>query len=251
MHTLGDDNFYPGRFNAQRAELLQAARARTAGCQQQGVAVVGTQGAARTVIEKPETAVGRAGFFVTAVRQSGDGCADRERRAVLLVAFAADTGFDARADSGGLALAHHLGVTHRLEQIADTQAPRRMQDMRRVARAAAAHVVAHVEQHHRARNGGLRALQCPVDRHATLIERGTHVPGRQRQLPHHVVGQRLVVVGQRDKRHAHLGHIGVGVTFDHADRQNSGPPALLFGQQQQVRQRFVLGTLAQDIRHQR
>ena len=80
---------------------------------------------------------------------------------------------------------------------------------------------------------------------------GTHGPGGVGQGAGDSIGKLLVVVGHGDEGHAHLGHIGIRVTFDHADRQHAGPPTLGIGHAQQVRHRCVIRSLAQDIDQQR
>ena len=73
-----------------------------------------------------------------------------------VVTLAPDRGSNEATHTGRLSLCHHLGVTHGLQQIGNTKSTRCMQDQGGVARAAAAHVVTHIEQHHRASRRRLR-----------------------------------------------------------------------------------------------
>ena len=193
----------------------------------------------------------RAGFFVTAVRQGRYHRFNGKWLAVLMVGLAAYRGLHPHAHTSGLALAHHLRVAHCLQQMPHAEPPRSVKDEGRVAWAAAANVIAHVEQHHRADRCRLGSQQSLVDRRTALVERSAHLPGRQGHLMRHVIRQRLVVVGYGEKRHAHLGHVRIRVTLDHMDQQHTGALALGLRQPQQVRHRCIAGALAQDIDEQR
>ena len=93
--------------------------------------------------------------------------------------------------------------------------------------------------------------QCLVDRYPIAFEFGADIPRCASEFASDLAGQLGVAVGDRQERHSHLLHIGIGKSFCDADGQHARPLRRLGSECDQFLHRRIARALAQDVDGQR